>query len=186
MQRYNSILQPGPALAGLDYCVGAFPSSLDAVASKLQPWYESGRRFQRLKSVKRPGKAEYTVTIRDNFAGARLRDSCRDVWETFAKKIGAIVIDDYYRQPIHLWDRMAIYAGAKMNFGVCNGPIHLLSLTEYPVCMFVNSQSARNSQIRIGMRPDTKYPWMLENQHMVWKEDTRLETLLEVFENAKQ
>jgi len=65
-----------------------------------------------------------------------------------------VVIDDYYAKPIHLHDRFALYAGAKMNFGVCNGPVFTLSLTEYPVAMFANTQSARNSNTRFGARPD--------------------------------
>jgi hypothetical protein len=187
MRRFHSIIEPGPRLAGLPHrcCYGRVNSPIDAVASQLLPWYMSGRRFQRLMSVKPPVICDYTVTIRDNDAGAHSRDSNRFVWQQFAEEIGAVLIDDYYRKEIHLHDRMALYAGARMNFGVCNGPIHLLSLTPYPVAMFVNGQSARNSQTRWGMWPDKKYPWMLENQTMIWKDDSNLDVMLRTFDSMK-
>jgi len=184
-RRYDSILLPGPALAGMDYCLGNVRSDIDAVAASFQQWYESGNSFRRLRSIKTPIEykhSKYTLTIRDNDLGAPSRDSNRDIWERFAFEIGATVIDDYYREPIHLHDRMALYAGAKMNFGVCNGPIFMLSLTEYPVAMFVNSQSARNSQVRFGMKIGQNYPWMLQNQNLIWCEDNDVDKLLRRFE----
>src|SRR4029077_9558000 len=91
----------------------------------------------------------------------------------FAKEIGAILIEDYAVQPIHLHDRIALYAGAKMNFGVCNGPVAMLSLTEYPMCMFVQNASARKSQIKDRLElGQERFPWMLANQRLVWREDT--------------
>lgn len=185
MRRFFSIIEPGPALAGLPFYYGLENSKIAAVASQLLPWFTSGRRFERLTSIKPPMKCDYTVTIRDNFAGARSRDSNRAIWQQFAQAIGAVLIDDYYRQEIHLHDRLALYAGAKMNFGVCNGPVHMLSLTPYPVAMFVNGQSARNSQTRWGITRDKKYPWMLENQTMIWKDDTDLDVLLRAFDCMK-
>jgi len=181
-KRFFSILCPGPALAGMDYHIGDTPTDVDAVAAAFQKWYEAGNRFKRLKTVKPPVACKYTVTIRDNALGARLRDSNRDVWERFALEIGATFIDDYYRDPISLHDRVALYAGSKMNFGVCNGPIFMASLTEYPVAMFVNGESARNSQTRFGMQQNRKYPWMLPNQHLIWQDDNDLGALLKTFE----
>ncbi len=169
-RRFHSIIEPGPALAGLPYRFGSDATQLDATASQLIAWYNSGRRFERLKSVKPPTPCKYTVTIRENLAGARARDS-GPAWRQFAKEIGAIVIEDYYREPTHLHNRMSLYAGAKMNFGVCNGPLALLSLTEYPVAMFVNTESARNSNTRWGSVPGENFPWMYENQRLVWKSD---------------
>lgn len=171
MERFRSIIEPGPAMAGMKYRYGNDVTPLDATASQLLNWYNAGGRFERLKSVKPAVKCEYTVTIREN-PGAKSRNSHQEPWRQFAKEIGAIVIEDYYRQPIHLHDRMALYAGAKMNFGVCNGPMALLALTEHPVAMVVNTDSARNSNTRWGSKPDENFPWMLPNQHLIWKEDT--------------
>jgi len=181
LQRYESILKPGAALADLPWRQGSNDGGLDAVSSHLLPWVMSGRTFSRLLTVKPAIRCKYTVTIRDNADGAKSRNSNREAWTRFAEEIGAVLIDDYFFKPIHLHDRMALYAGAEMNFGVCNGPIHTISLTPYPVTMFINSDSARNSQVRWGMRPDEKYPWMLPNQSMVWKDDN-LDNLRRRFE----
>lgn len=180
-QRFETIIRPGPALAGLESYVGNTKTQLRATPSQLVNWYRSGRRFRRLKTVLPPVACRYTVTIRQNRAGAKSRNSNREVWRQFAREIDAVVIDDYYNCPISLHDRMALYAGAEMNFGVCNGPMAALSLTKYPVAMVVNTQSARNSLTRHGSRPDENYPWMLPNQHLVWKSDDKLENLMEIF-----
>lgn len=186
MRRFHSIIEPGPALAGLEYYCGGTQTQLRATPSQLLPWFNSGKRFARLKTVKPPKSCKYTVTMRNNTGGgARGRDSNSDAWCKFANEIDAIVISDYYDKEIHLHDRMALYAGAKMNFGVCNGPVHMISLTPYPVAMFVNGQSARNTQIRWGMKPEQKYPWMLNHQHMIWKDDNDTDTLLRTFDSLK-
>lgn len=181
MRRFHSIVEPMPALAGLKHRMGNDRSSINPVSSQLLPWWISGRRFSRLQSIKPPVACDFTVTIRDNRDGARGRDSRRDAWQRFAEEIGAAVIDDYNNKPIHLHDRMALYAGAKMNFGVCNGPVHTISLTPYPVSLWVNTESARNTMMRWGMQPDQSYPWMLENQRIIWQKDT-LDNLLRAFE----
>jgi|SRR5215510_936668 len=185
LQRFRSIVEPGPALAGLSSRKGSDHSTIDPTASRLLPWFKSGRDFSRLQSVKAPIDCKFTVTIRENkTGGAKGRDSNRDAWETFAADIGAVVIDDYCRRPIHLHDRIALYAGARMNFGVCNGPVHMLSLTPYPVAMWINTQSAYDSQARWGIQPNQKYPWMLENQTMIWRKDT-VENLRRAFDEMK-
>jgi len=185
LKRFRTIVEPGPAMANLPYHFGFGNEDygLRATASDLLPWVRSGRSFCRLKSVKSPVECKYTITIRENFDGARARDSNKDAWYKFGEEIGAVIIDDYFVNPIHLHDRFALYAGAKMNFGVCNGPVHTISLTKYPVTMVINSDSARRSQTRWGLAPDHKYPWMLPNQHMVWKEDS-LDNLLRIFEEV--
>jgi len=182
-ERVENILVPGVALAGLP-CGFGERGGIDAIGQYLFHWFKSGRRFERLKSVKPPNTVNYTITIRDSQGRDVGRDSNKDVWLKFADHIGATVIDDYCNRPIHLHDRMALYAGSKMNFGVCNGPIHILSLTPYPVCMFVNGRSAYNSQVKWGMTPGKKYPWMLPNQHMVWKFDN-FDNLLRVFDDLR-
>lgn len=172
MERYRSILEPGPALAGLKSRTGTDPG-LDAENGAIYDWYRSGKRFKRLQTVKPPVQCNYTVTIRENIVGkARARDSNRDAWYRFAEEIGAVLIEDYYRKPIHLHDRMALYAGAKMNFGVCNGPTALITLSEYPVTMFVNSLRARQSLEKCAVYENQKLPWMLDNQCFIWHEDS--------------
>ena len=183
-ERVRSIIEPGSALAGLPWFRQQRKTPLVAIASQLGSWYRSGRRFRRLRSPKPPVTCDFTVTLRTN-PGAKSRNSNREVWLRFAERIGAKVIDDYYAEPIHLHDRYALYAGAKMNFGVCNGPVFTLSLTEYPVAMFANTQSARNSNTRFGQPPDQNYPWMLRNQHLIWRPDDSVDDLMRVFDELR-
>jgi len=185
LRRYTSILQPGPALAGMQHFMGQAKTDVKAVARDLIPWYKAGNKFKRLMTVKQPIECKYTVTIRDNRGGAPGRNSNREVWTRFANEIDAVLIDDYYDKPIHLHDRVALYAGAKMNFGVCNGPMHMLSLTPYPMAMFVNSESARGSSIKTGLQENEKLPWMLPNQHVIWKKDKNIDELLQTFKEIK-
>jgi hypothetical protein len=185
MRRFHSIIEPGPALAGLPSKLGRCAGGPDIFAPHLIRWFKSGKMFARLKSPKHPVTVDFTVTLRHHHLGMNERDSNREVWIKFAERIGAAVIDDWYDKPIHLHDRMALYAGAKMNFGVCNGPVHLISLTPYPVTMFVNSKSARGTQTWYGNDVDQKYPWMLSNQHIIWKDDNNLDVLLRCFDNLK-
>lgn len=172
--RINNILLPGAALAGL-YCkIGKYsPDMIVARAPELLSWVRSGKSFKRLRSVKPPilYQQYYTVTIRRHSL-APARNSNEEAWRAFAEDIGAKVIEDYDTRPIHLHDRMALYAGAKMNYGVCNGPTSVIGLTEYPMTMFVPKGSAQMSVVKAGVPWGEKYPWMLSNQHMIWRQDT--------------
>lgn len=187
MNRFRSIVEPGPALARLPsrFVDGSVTGEVNASSIDLVPWGRAGNSFDRLESVKPPVPCGYTVTIRDNaLGGARGRDSNQEAWRKFADEIGALVIEDYHVKPIHLHDRVALYAGAKMNFGVCNGPVHAISLMRYPVIMLVNSVSAQNSQIKCGNPFGQQYPWMLPNQKLVWIKDT-YDNLMRIFEENR-
>lgn len=173
-QRFQSICEPGPALSGLtSFTNMMFEGARDfgePGGARLVRFCKSGRKFRRLRSVKEPGTARYTVTLRST-QRSPLRNSERSLWMSFASEIGALVIPDYDEVPIHLHDRMALYAGAKMNFFVSNGPGILCSLSEYP-CMMFNTHHARESLLKDGMQDFEQYPWMLQNQRAIWEEAT--------------
>jgi hypothetical protein len=177
-RRFESICLPGPALIGLPHEVfgpetkeptRARPLALPGGRPLVEFW-KSGRRFKRLKSVLPPKGVRYTVTLRKT-QRSPLRDSDESVWLPFAKEIGALVIPDYDVQPIHLHERMALYAGAQMNFFVSNGPGVLCSFSEYP-CMMFNTQDALGSLIEDGIGAGEQYPWMLTNQRAIWEAAT--------------
>lgn len=171
LARVNNILLPGAAFAGLCVKTGKYsPDMITARAPDLLTWVRSGKSFQRLRSVKPPGKARYTVTIRRHSL-APARNSNEVSWRAFADEIGAVVVEDYDTQPIDLHDRVALYAGAEMNYGVCNGPMGLLALTEYPMMMFAPKGSAQNSMVKNGVGWGENYPWMLSNQRTMWRQD---------------
>ena len=86
------------------------------------------------------------------------RNSNQAAWRQFACEIGALVIEDYDDRPIHLHERVALYAGAEMNLGVSCGPMFLCSVTEYP-CMIFNWGCQRPFLEKIGLRYGEQMPW---------------------------
>jgi hypothetical protein len=169
MRRFESILWPGPALLGL-------PCSIGTEGAQLAPYHQSdlirlvraGLQVPRLRSVLPPGKERYTVTLRRTERGAS-RNSREPDWRAFADEIGARVIEDYDVEPIHLHQRMALYAGAEMNFFVTNGPVMLCFLSEYPAMGF----DVQNSHmVKIGVPFGEPYPWLLPQQRQIYEPDT--------------
>lgn len=175
LRRFWSICEPGPDLAGMDRELihAGDPRAVDIAkpgGGPMVAFWKSGGRFKRLRSVKFPGNMRYTVTLRKTQRAPK-RDSDESVWLPFAQEISAFVIKDYEDEPIHLHDRMALYAGAEMNFFVSNGPGVLCSFTEYP-CMLFNTKHARESLMGDGLKDGDQYPWMLPNQRAIWEEAT--------------
>lgn len=168
IERFQSILFPAPALAGLSCSIGT-------EGEQLAPFYQGdfvrlcseGMKVHRLKSVLPPGNERYTVTLRKT-ERSPVRNSNDPAWREFAAEIGARVIEDYDVQPIHLHDRMALYAGAEMNFFVSQGPDMLCGLSEYP-CMSFNCHllNVRKLGIEVGGSP----PWTLPQHHSIYEPD---------------
>jgi hypothetical protein len=190
IKRFHSICEPGPALSGLNHEIVERDSQRNGAVDIAMPgggpivaFWKAGGRFKRLQSVKPPASEKYTVTLRKT-QRSPLRDSDEKVWREFAAEIGALVIPDYEDAPLHLHDRMALYAGAKMNFFVSNGPGVLCSFTEYP-CMLFNTKHARESLLGDGLNDGVQYPWMLPNQRAIWEVATP-ESLRRHFDHWQQ
>lgn len=163
-RRYESVIKPGAALAGLPWREGVDGKPVGS--HHLQDLIRIGG-FQRLQSVKPPGTSRYTVTLRKNAHNPH-RDSNESVWREFAAEIGAHVIEDYAVTPIHLHDRVALYAGAEMNFGVTNGPMGLLILTNYPYMVF-DCVSNTKSLVGHGIGLRGQVAWAGADQILVWE-----------------
>ena len=141
-------------------CLGSYQMS---DLAKLRDW-------ERLKTVLPPRQVRYTVTLR-NYTHRPYRNSDEALWREFAERIGALVIEDFFDQPISLHERVALYAGAEMNFGVTNGPMWLLFLTPYPVTMF-DCNATAPLWAQHGIEPGTQLPWALPGQRLVWEHPT--------------
>jgi hypothetical protein len=170
MRRFESILWPGPALLGLKCKLGTDGNP------KLAPYHQSemvklchqGITFPRLKSVLPPGNERYTVTLRKTQRNLG-RNSDEAAWRAFAAEIGARVIPDYDDEPLHLHERMALYAGAEMNFFVTNGPVILCFLSDYPAMSF----DCQNSPMtHIGIPLGQKYPFCLPQHQQIYEAPT--------------
>jgi hypothetical protein len=169
-RRMQSILEPACALAGMDYEYGE-GQGIDPgyhISNVLRVFRQVGK-LEKLKSVKEPVKCKYTITIRD-YQRYKERNSDVPAWRRFAEEVGAVVIEDYSTKPIHLHDRMALYAGAEMNFMTGNGPGSLLLYSDYPYVIF-NGKVNRAYHKEHGWL-DEDLPWANEKQKVIWEPDT--------------
>lgn len=183
LRRFESILQPGPALLGLPVSIGTEGRQYGGYhQSDLVRLARTGATLPRLKSVVPPGRERYTVTLRRTQRAAS-RNSREADWRTFAAEIGARVIEDYDVAPIHLHERMALYAGAEMNFFVTNGPVMLAFLSEYPAMGF----DVQNSpMVKLGVPFGEPYPFLLRDRHYQVYEPDTLDNLRRHFENWRR
>lgn len=168
LQRFREIIEPGPSMVGMPIHPGPEGEQMAPVHQRdFVDRVRAGLPYARLQSVYPPAAHRYTVSLR-NIARSPKRNSDRSVWLPFAEQIGAHVIED---GSISVHERMALYAGAEMNFGVTHGAMHLCSLSSYPMAMF-ECGKAEKMFVQNGITPGTNYPWSLPNQHLVWNNVT--------------
>ena len=169
-RRFDSILWPGPALLGMPASLGTNGRQFGGYHQRdLVALARTGAKLPRLRSVLPPAKERYTVTLRKTQRVPE-RNSNDDDWRTFAAEIGARVIEDYEVEPIHLHERMSLYAGAEMNFFVTNGPVMLCFLSEYPAMGFDVQKSPMTG---FGVPFGEPYPFLLPDRHFqVYEPDT--------------
>jgi hypothetical protein len=167
-RRYHSIIRPGPDMLGLPWREG--DDGEEMASHYLHHIIGLGRwDFPRLKTVLPAGQARYTVTIR-NVPTHPARNS-PPVMRKFAHLIGAHVIEDFHDRPIDLHERMAIYAGAKMNFGSVNGPMGMLMLSGYPLQMW-GCNACADRWAKHGIERGKQVPWFMPGQSLVWETPT--------------
>lgn len=175
IKRFNNYLFPGPKLSGLEVDQlgkgDRYDGSFKLYDLALLP------KFPRLKTVLPPSNEKYTVTLRQS-PYKPFKNSEIAVWREFAQKIGAYIIEDAAVKPISLYERMALYAGAKMNYGVPNGcSSGLLILTEYPMMIFCDPLMTAKGWAGHHIFEGDQVPFALPTQKLVWHKPT-LEDLL--------
>jgi hypothetical protein len=169
-RRFESILLPGPALLGMPCSIGT------EGMTDLAPYHQKdflalsndGIQWPRLRSVFPPEKERYTVTLRRTGRWPE-KNSNEAAWLQFADEIGARVIPDYEDKEIHLHERMALYAGAEMNFFVRNGPGILCMLSDYPGMFFGWDENAGKGA---GLPYGERYSFMRPQHHLIYEPDT--------------
>jgi len=181
-RRFDTIIAPGPAMLGIPSREGTDGEQLASSRFRyLCDFADMHPDFPRLRSVSTPARGiKYTVTLR-NQAKSRHRNSNAPAWRIFAKEIGAVVIEDFDDKPIHVHERMSLYAGAEMNFGITCGPLVMCSLSAYPCALFGFGWEWGNGFLeKAGLRYGQQMPWMGKNQFAVWDRD-HLDTIREWF-----
>lgn len=172
VERLESIVEPACALAGLPFKYGVRNGTeIDCGYHMSLPimLYKKYGRIEKLSSVLPKGTADYTITLR-NYYRDEERNSNEEAWLKFADEIGAVVIRDWCDEKIHLHDRMALYAGAKMNFFTNNGPAALCVFSDYPYTLFVKKFVKAYHDIH--WPENTQVPWANENQRTFWQTDS--------------
>lgn len=166
-ERIHSILIPACEIAGVTWEFGK--------SEGLKPGHHMSavlRAYKKMGFIKKlvsrtKGKDKYTVTLR-HYNRHEERNSTED-WRAFAKDIGARVIEDYYDVPISLEDRFSLYAGAKMNYFVANGPMTLCQFSDYPYTAYINPKGVWETYHKEHGWYKTQLPWANKNQKIVWK-----------------
>ncbi len=172
-KRFETIIAPGPAFLGLPSREGNDGEKVGLKCKFLHVirFARQIKSFRRLRTVLPPKNVEYTVTLRQSAESDVWRNSNREAWLRFAKEIGARVIEDYAVEPIELHERMALYAGARMNFGVSGGPMWMCSWSEYPCMIFGLDKVSRLFWNKCEIKKGDQMPWCKGNQFTFWEND---------------
>ncbi len=184
-QRMKTIVEPICELAGMPFRYGVrdyFGIDCGYHSSSPVRAHRWSGRLEKLKTIKPAGTERYTVTMRD-YDRIPKRNSNREAWLKFAEDIGAYVIEDWNVSRIHLHDRMALYAGAEMNFGVVSGPMALCEYSDYPYIMlmkYVDTTYMTNHCRPVG----SCLPWANEMQKNIWTDDDSYEGIWLALEAA--
>lgn len=177
VERFISIVEPAVALYGLDYSVGEpfgfEPNHILGTATEVY------RKYQRIGKIQYPCKAGDYVTITLRKSRNPERDSNEAEWRKFADLVGnAIVIPDSEGGTFPLHERMKLYAGARMNFMVMNGPATLCFHSDAPYlvmrtigCEASGSTSPASSKAN-GIYPGFQFPWAIAGQRLSYLPDT--------------
>jgi len=173
-ERYRSIVRPAADFLGLPSRDGTDGEWIPGLY-KLKNAHKWARRhphpLPKLKSVLPPKTVRYTVTLREQVISDRIRNSNIDAWIKFADKIGAHVIRDYIVEPISIYERFALYAGAEMNFGVDNGPMSVCQMSAYP-CMAWKYHLNAHYLYKCEVPHNGRFHWCGKNQFMYWEDDS--------------
>jgi len=130
------------------------------------------RDIPRMQLMLQPSKQHrFTVTMRETFRNMH-KNSDRELWLRFAERISARVIEDHDREPIALYKRLNLYAGAKMNFGVVNGPLAALYYSRWPFAISCDPETSRKSFTGHNVKPGDQATCFLPHQRWVWEKPT--------------
>lgn len=196
-RRFGTILAPMTRLAGLTFSVGPrmLGKEYPYLAGQIEELYKRIGQISLLKPTFRLEKKDYvTITIRESFR-TRYRNSNIEAWTKFkeylkARKKDIVWLGEAEGQPLDLEYRMALYAGADMNLGACNGPMALCCFSDAPhITMNMNPPKPADDDgydiLNLWMKqrfpPGSQLSFRNERQKMVWETDT-YENIVKAYE----
>lgn len=168
-ERIRSILEPCCELMGVahEFSEGTGIDPGYHIGVTIKAYRDTGR-IGKFKSQK-AGNARFTVTLRNSKRYPQ-RNSTPD-FERFAKEIGAAVIPDYADKRMPLAEKLALYAGAEMNYFSPNGVGAMCWASDYPYRLFmygVDADYHAKQEFPVG----SQFPWAGNNQRVIWKSPT--------------
>jgi hypothetical protein len=186
-KRWANICIPICKLAGIPFSVGG-PLQGDVLGygtGQVENLFKKQGRVIKLKpTFEYPRKGYVTITMRESFRN-KWRDSNRAEWAKIGEWLAkrgeeVIVLEECERQPLCVEERMAIYANAKMNLAVGNGPMVLCWLSEAPYLSFQlpkpEGKEKEYAQLveqwtRLGFPVGSQLSFRNPKQEIVWGPD---------------
>ena len=189
-ERISSILIPCCDIMGVSWSDDHDELNAEDPANLIDPGYHfsamlyAWRKTGRMGFVKHwPSLSEpapqYTVTLR-NYDRFEFRNSDVKAWERFALAIGAHIIPDYGDEKIPFEKKVALWANAKMNFFVNNGPANICYLSDFPYLSFFKWFDKPYHEA-MGFSDGSQFPWATSNQRLLWEMDS-YDNLMRAFE----
>ena len=180
-ERWLSIVEPASALFGIKYSIGERTGT--EINHMLKAAIETYKQTGRIGKITVPcvPKDYITITLRNSRNPER--NSKDAEWLKFAARMKqsgrkVVVIRDWDEKPLDLHDRMKLYAGARMNLMVINGPLTLCIHSDAPYISMrtigcENSGSTSPSfSAKNGITPGFQFPWAKVNQRLSYLDDT--------------
>ena len=180
-QRWCSIVEPACALFGIRYSIGERYGT--EVNHLLRAATETYNRTGRIGKIVIPcaPKDYLTITLRNSRNPER--NSKDEEWLKFAARMKqsgqkVVIIRDWDEKPLDIYDRMKLYANARMNLMVINGPLTLCIHSDAPYismrtigCENSGSTSPAFSA-KNGITPGFQFPWANVDQRLCYLDDT--------------
>ncbi len=178
VERFISIVEPSVALYELDYSVGDRYGV--EVNHMLRACIETYKKHGRIGKIKYECKPRDYVTVTLRKSRTPERDSNESEWLRFADMCGekVVIIPDSESEPLPLAKRMMLYAGAKMNFMVMNGPATLCFHSDAPYLVMKTiggedcGSTAPKFMEQNGITPGFQFPWAVSGQRLSYLTDT--------------
>ena len=184
-KRWANICIPICKLAQIPFSVGGeLPGDvLGYGTGHVEGMFQRTGKISKLKPVyEYPDKGYVTITMRESFRN-KWRDSNREEWAKVAEYLAKrgeklVVLEECENQPLAVEERMAIYANAKMNLAVGNGPMVLCWLSDAPYLSFQlpkgpekEYQALVEQWTRLGFPVGSQLSFRTPMQEIVWGPD---------------
>lgn len=186
-KRFGNILIPLCAIAGLDFSVGGNSTGAQFTykTGDVCEFYKENGFIEKLKPTYRLDDSGYcTITLRESFRN-KWRDSDIPEWQKFKAYLEShgkrvVMLGDCEIAPLDVEYRMALYAGAEMNYGVSNGPHVLCHLSDSPyITINMNPPNTTGKGYTIPAIMDwhkfpigSQYNFRNDRQMLVYERDT--------------